>query len=186
MTPEQTKNAQRAEEAARLRRNEDMRDSADGDGDGRDLRSEINANSRAADGGRRSYDGDSQANASPYGNIDNLPRPPPLVAFPPPFFRAGSDRVGTGMPRGYVPYMERGSAYKAMYQDSNTNLNPFKDKAKEENRDDDPHYIEEDAIFEFWLANIWKPVDPIRAQEERKEVVVKKKGWFRGLWSVKK
>lgn len=180
MTPEQTQNAQPAEEAARLR-NEDVRNSTDGDG--RDLRYEINAISQAADGGRRYRD--SQAEVSPYGNIDNLPRPSQLATFPPPISRVGSDCMGSGMPRGYVPYMERGSVYKAIYQDSNTNLNPFKGKAKEE-IDHDPHYVEEDAVFEFWLTNIWKAVDPIRAREERKEVMAKKKGWFRGLWGGKK
>lgn len=120
---------------------------------------------------------DSRANTSPYGDFDHLPRPPPAALPPPPFFLVG----GSNRPQSNVPHAERGSAY----QDLITNKNPIKGKAQEE-IDDDPHYIEEDAVFEFWLANIWKPDNPIKAQEERKEIVVEKKGWFRGLWSGKK
>ncbi|RDI76919.1 hypothetical protein Vi05172_g13094 [Venturia inaequalis] len=179
MTPEQTKNAQRAAEVAILRRNEDVRNPVDGE----DLRTEINAKSQAAEDGRTCRD--SWAYTPPYSDIDGLPRPPPLVALPPPFVRAGSDRRGTGMQRAYVPYMERGSTYRSGYQDSNTNKHYWKGRPKEET-DGDPHYVEEDAVFEFWLANIWKPAHLIKAQEERKEIVLNKKGWFRGLWTGKK
>lgn len=182
MTPSQSEHAQqRVEAATTARRNEDtMSNSADGRG----LRRKVTTNSQTVDGERRRYR-DTTPYVSPYDNIDDLPRPPPLVALPPPFLRAGGERVGNGMPRGYVPYMDRGSAYRSKYQGKNSIKNLIKGAGKGDH-DEDPHYIEEDAVFEFWLANIWKPVDSVRALEERKAVVVSKKGWFRGLWTGKK
>jgi hypothetical protein len=51
-----------------------------------------------------------------------------------------------------------------------------KDKAKEESdEDDDPHFIEEDAVFEFWLANIWK-------EPGTQENVLRKKKQFSNIW----
>lgn len=179
MTPEQTKNAQQAAEAATLRRNENVRNTVKGG----DLRIEVNVNSQAAEDGRRYRN--SRACTSPYSNINDLPRPPPLAALPPPFFRGGSVRRDLGLSRAYMPYMERGSAYQSEYRDSNKDKNSLEGRPRE-GTDDDPHYIEEDAVFEFWLANIWKPINLMKAQEERKEVVVNKKGWFRGLWTGKK
>ncbi|TID15982.1 hypothetical protein E2P81_ATG08843 [Venturia nashicola] len=183
MTPEQTSKAQRTAEAAASRRNETVRSPLDGG----DLRKEIDTNPPAARDERRNKD--PRVYISLDANIDNLPRPPPPAALPPLFICAGTDCREPDFPQVYVPYMERGSAYRSKYQDSHTTNKKtlFRGRqSKEEiddDKDDDPHYIEEDAVFESWLADIWKPGSP---GEEREEVVDSKKGWFRGLWGGRK
>ncbi|QDS70547.1 hypothetical protein FKW77_010401 [Venturia effusa] len=171
-TPEQTEFAEQAEARRRT-------EHTGGVANGWSMREEASANPPGVDGGR--YFRESQTEISRYSHSDNLPRPG-LLATPlsPPF--AGNDCVRDATPRAYVPYMERGNVYRSRNQD---HLKGCKDNQDKEEIDNDPHYIEEDAIFEFWLANIWQPVDHNRILEERNEVVNRNKGWFKGLWSGK-
>lgn len=167
VTPEQNEIARRDIEEARLKR-------AANTADGRDLRREFEMHSQERHNVNLRNKVNLRNNANRMGDVDGLAGADGQgvgVARPP------STLPETGMPRIYIPYMERGSFYRHQYQDKG------KGKAKVEEEDNDPHYIEEDAVFEFWLANIWNSVNPgWEVVEQRKQVVVNKKKQFFDIW----